>query len=139
MDGAWPTIEVDDAGPSPATSGETDHFDSSRLNRWLRPARSQVERAQASERLFWLRVVALVSIFAGAGAAGIVRVKHTTTGVRVAYELVKTNDELRVQLEENRRVEAILTGLKNPNALRREAGEKFTMHPPTAGDMSEVE
>ena len=130
----WPTIEVD--GPSAAPA---DRFDTALLSRWLRPARSQVEKAQASERLFWLRVVALVTLFAGVAAAGIVRVKHTTAGVRVSYELVKTSDELRVQLEENRRVEAILTGLKNPNALRREASEKFVMHTPTTGELSEVD
>lgn len=136
---AWPAIEVDDDGPQEPVAAASDRFDSGRLTKWLRPARSQLERAQASERLFWLRVVALLTLFAGAAAAGIVRVKHTTAGVRVSYELVKTSDELRVQLEENRRVEAVLTGLKNPNALRREAGEKFIMHTPTASDMSEVD
>lgn len=135
----WPTIEVDDDAAGESVAAPSDRFDSGRLTRWLRPARSQVEKAQASERLFWLRVVALVSLFGGVAAAGIVRVKHTTAGVRVSYELVKTSDELRVQLEENRRVEAILTGLKNPNALRREASDKFIMHTPLAGELSEVE
>lgn len=136
---AWPTIEVDDESAGDVSAAPSDRFDSGRLTRWLRPAASQLEKAQASERLFWLRVVALVSLFGGVAAAGIVRVKHTTAGVRVSYELVKTSDELRVQLEENRRVEAILTGLKNPNALRREASDKFIMHTPSAGELSEVE
>lgn len=122
-----------------AAPSQAERIDGKRLLNWLQPARSEVERAQDSERYFWLKAMVLVGFFAAIVAAGIVRVQHTTGGVRVAYELVKTNDELRIKLESNRRLEAVLTGLKNPNALRREAGDKFEMHAPAAAEVLEVD
>lgn len=122
-----------------AAPSQAERIDGKRLLNWLQPARSEVERAQDSERYFWLKAMVLVGFFAAIVAAGIVRVQHTTGGVRVAYELVKTNDELRIKLEANRRLEAVLTGLKNPNALRREAGDKFEMHAPAAAEVLEVD
>ncbi len=106
---------------------------------WLKPAPTQTERAHRSEQHFWLRVVVLLVFFGGMTALGILRVKQTSKGVRTAYDLVKTTEELRVQLEENRRLEARLTGLKNPNELRKEAAEHFDMHAPAAGDQEEVD
>ncbi len=137
-DPAW-----EEAGEASATQAaapsQAERIDGKRLLNWLQPARSEVERAQDSERYFWLKAMVLVGFFAAIVAAGIVRVQHTTGGVRVAYELVKTNDELRIKLEANRRLEAVLTGLKNPNALRREAGDKFEMHAPAAAEVLEVD
>lgn len=104
-----------------------------------RPALTQTERARRSEEHFWLRVVVLLSFFGGVAALGILRVKQTTKGVRTAYDLVKTTEELRVQLEENRRLEARLTGLKNPNELRKEATEHFDMRAPAADDQEEID
>lgn len=132
---AW---EQASAAPAAAPS-QAERIDGKRLLDWLQPARSEVERAQDSERYFWLKAMMLVGIFAAVASVGIVRVQHTTGGVRVAYELVKTNDELRIKLEANRRLEAVLTGLKNPNALRREAGDKFEMHAPAAAEVLEVD
>ncbi|MBI5609813.1 MAG: hypothetical protein HY902_13155 [Deltaproteobacteria bacterium] len=104
-----------------------------------RPTPTQTERARRSEQHFWLRVVVLLSFFGGVAALGILRVKQTTKGVRTAYELVKTTEELRVQIEENRRLEARLTGLKNPNDLRKEAAEHFDMRAPAASDQEEID
>lgn len=116
----------------------SDPFDTHRIGDWLRP-RTAVERAVESERHFVFRVVLLLALFASVGAAGVIKVKRTTVGVRTAYDMVKTSDELRTTLDENRRLEAQLTGLKNPNALRREATDQFDMRAPAAGDLQEVE
>lgn len=137
-DPAWDEAGEASAAQAAAPS-QAERIDGKRLLNWLQPARSEVERAQDSERYFWLKAMVLVGFFAAIVAAGIVRVQHTTGGVRVAYELVKTNDELRIKLEANRRLEAVLTGLKNPNALRREAGDKFEMHAPAAAEVLEVD
>lgn len=104
-----------------------------------RPAPTQTERARRSEQHFWLRMALLLTFFGGVAALGILRVKQTTKGVRTAYELVKTTEELRVQIEENRRLEARLTGLKNPNELRKEAAEHFDMRAPAATDQEEID
>jgi hypothetical protein len=137
-DPAWEEAGAESAAQATAPS-QAERMDGKRLLNWLQPARSEVERAQDSERYFWLKAMVLVGFFGVIVAAGIVRVQHTTGGVRVAYELVKTNDELRIKLEANRRLEAVLTGLKNPNALRREAGDKFEMHAPAAAEVLEVD
>ncbi len=125
-------------GSAAVTATPAEKIDAKRLVNWLKPPRSEVERARDSERYFWLKTMVLVGFFAAIAAAGIVRVQHTTGGVRVAYELVKTNDELRIKIEANRRLEAVLTGLKNPNSLRREAADKFEMHAPAAAEVLEV-
>lgn len=117
----------------------TDRFDTTALKNWLAPAPTEVERAQRSEQHFWLRVVAILAFFACIAVLGVLRVKHTSRGVRTAYDLVRTTDELRVQIEENRRLEAKLTGLKNPNELRKEAADRFDMHSPATGDQQEVD
>jgi len=113
-------------------------FDSQRILQWFRP-RSALERAQRSEDHFVVRLVVIVVVFVLVGAAGVLKVKKATVAVQTAYELVRTSDDLRMQLDENRRLEAQLTGLKNPNVLRREATEQFDMHAPSAGDFEEVE
>lgn len=139
-DGADGAREAFDEEPQVgAVMSRAEKIDGHRLLHWLKPARSEVERAQDSERHFWVKAMVLVGFFAAIVSVGVVRVQHTTGGVRVAYELVKTNDELRIKLEANRRLEAVLTGLKNPNALRREAGDKFEMHAPAAAEVLEVE
>ena len=113
-------------------------FDTEKLTGWLRP-KSAVERAHKSEEHFVLRLALLVLLFASIGAAGVLRVKHMSVGVRTAYELVRTNDELRMQLDENRRLEAQLTGMKNPNLLQKEAAEHFEMRAAGSEDVQEVE
>lgn len=116
----------------------SDPFDSHKLTAWFRP-KSAVERAQASENHFVLRVVLLLLFFSLVAAAGILKVKRATVAVRTAYDLVRTNDELRTQLDENRRLEAQLTGMKNPNLLRKQANDEFDMRSPASGDQEEVD
>ncbi|MSQ82395.1 MAG: hypothetical protein EXR77_05680 [Myxococcales bacterium] len=116
----------------------SDAFDSHKITEWFRP-KSALQRAQDSENHFVLRLVLLVVLFATIGAAGVLKVKRSTVGVRTAYDLVRTSDELRTQLDENRRLEAQLTGIKNPNLLRKEASDHFDMRSPTTGDQLEVD
>ncbi len=116
----------------------SDTFSTEKLTQWLRP-KSAVERARGSEEHFVLRLALLVVLFVVIGAAGVLRVKRMSIGVRTAYELVRTNDELRMQLDENRRLEAQLTGMKNPNLLHKEAADHFDMRPAGTEDIQEVE
>ena len=57
----------------------------------------------------------------------------------IVAELVKTNDALREQIEANRHAEATLTGLKNPNELRKEGTEVFRMRVPGADEQVQVD
>ena len=122
-----------------AEHGDSAHFDAGRLTHWLRPPQSEVQRAQRSEDHFVLRLVALLAVFGTVATFGVLKVKRTTVGVRTAYDLVRTSDELRMQLDENRRLEAQLTGMKNPNLLRKEAADHFDMRAPATGDSEDVE
>lgn len=111
-----------------------------RLKTWqaLRP-RSEAEKAERSERHFWLRVLAILAVAIVVGTVGVLQVRRSSAGIRTAYELVKANDALREQIEANRHAEATLTGLKNPNELRKEANETYHMRVPGADEQVEVE
>lgn len=114
--------------------------DGRRLSQWWqrRPV-SDAERSERSERFFWWRVVAILSVAISIATAGVLQVRRSTSGVRTAYELVRANDALREQIEANRHAEANLTGLKNPNELRKEANEVYHMRVPGADEQVEVE
>ena len=111
-----------------------------RLNQWwqTRPA-SDAERSERSERFFWWRVVTILSLAITVATLGVLQVRRSTSGIRTAYELVRANDALREQMEANRHAEANLTGLKNPNELRKEANEVYHMRVPGADEQVEVE
>jgi hypothetical protein len=93
-------------------------MDTQRMLHWLRPAPTEVERAQRSEDWFWVRLAVWLAIFATIGALGILKVRHATLGVRTSYELVQTAEELRVLKERKRSLEGVLAGQENPNNLR---------------------
>lgn len=112
----------------------------SRLTDWWkqRPL-SDSERAERTESFFWWRLLAILGAAAVVGTLGILQVRRSTSGIRTAYELVKTNDALREQIEANRHAEATLTGLKNPNELRKEGTEVFRMRVPGADEQVQVD
>ena len=106
---------------------------------WQRRPVSDAERSERSERLFWWRVVAILSGAMAVATLGVLQVRRSSSGIRTAYELVRANDALREQIEANRHAEANLTGLKNPNELRKEANEVYHMRVPGADEQVEVE
>jgi hypothetical protein len=105
---------------------------------WQAPT-SQVERAQRSERLFWWQALAIAAAWGVIGMLGVMQVQRQSVGIRTAYELVKATDALREQVEANRHAEAQLTGLKNPNELRREGVEVYGMRVPAADEQVDVD
>lgn len=114
------------------------------VTRWFTKAaylrvESEAKRVERSERFFWTRVLAILLVAGAVATAGIGQVRRSSAGIRTAYELVKANDELRAQIESNRHQEAKLTGLKNPNDLRREAQDHWQMHVPGADEQIEVD
>ncbi len=106
---------------------------------WQHKPLSDAERAERTERFFWWRVVAILGIALTVATLGVLQVRHSSSGIRTAYELVRANDALREQIEANRHAEANLTGLKNPNELRKEANEVYHMRVPGADEQVEVE
>ncbi len=100
--------------------------------------RSAIAKAEASERFFWWRVVAIVLVAATVTWLGIAQVEHRSAGVRTAHELAQVHDQLREQVEVNRRLGAQLTGKKDPVQLADEAKEKLKMKSPTPGAHVEV-
>jgi hypothetical protein len=120
------------------TDPMADPKDTRRLVTWLRPAPTEVERAQRSEDYFWLRFVVLVTFFAAIGTAGILKVRHATIGVRTAYELVQMAEELRTVKEKNRSLQSQLQREKNPNELNNHS-VPLDMHAPTGAETEDVE
>ena len=106
---------------------------------WQRRPVSDAARSERSERFFWGRVVAILGVAIGVATVGVLQVRRSSAGIRTAYELVRANDALREQIEANRHAEANLTGLKNPNELRKEANEVYHMRVPGADEQVEVE
>ena len=83
--------------------------------------RTAMARVDATERRF---VWKLVIILAGGllfGCLGMWKVQERSAGVRTAYKLAHLHDQLREQVELNRRHQAALASKKDPNRLRREA------------------
>lgn len=106
---------------------------------WQHRPMSDAERSERTERFFWWRVVAILGAALTMATLGVLQVRHSSSGIRTAYELVRANDALREQIEANRHAEANLTGLKNPNELRKEANEVYHMRVPGADEQVEVE
>ena len=106
---------------------------------WQRRPMSDAERSERSERYFWWRIVAILGVAVLVATLGVLQVRRSSSGIRTAYELVRTNDALREQIEANRHDEASLTGLKNPNELRKEANEVYHMRVPGTEEQVEVE
>ncbi len=102
-------------------------------------SRSAIARAAASERFFWWRVVALLGLCAVLGWFGIERVKQRSAGIRTAHQLARVHDQLREQVEVNRRLETRLIGKKEPVELAREAKDKLKMRSPRPGEQVEVQ
>lgn len=100
--------------------------------------RSAVARAAASERWFWGRVTVIVLVACFVGWLGIARVERRSAGVRTAHELALVHDQLREQVEVNRRLGAQLTGKKDPVELANEAERQLQMRSPKAGAQLEV-
>jgi len=117
----------------------SDLFDGRPVTEWWTRPLTDVERADRSERFFWWRVTGILGVCISIGALGVMQVRRSSVGIRTAYELVKTSEALREQIEANRHLEARLTGLKNPNDLRKEATETYQMHVPGADEMAEVD
>lgn len=116
-----------------------EHFDAEHVTRWFQRPLTDVERAERSERWFWPRVLVILVLAGVVGTLGVMQVRRSSAGIRTAYELVRTNDALREQIESNRHAEARLTGMKNPNDLRREALDAYQMRAPAADEQVEVE
>jgi len=116
-----------------------EHFDTQRVTLWFTRPRTDLERAERSERWFWARVLAILACAVTVGSLGVLQVRRSSAGIRTAYALVKMNDALREQIESNRHSEARLTGMKNPNDLRKEALDTYEMYAPTADEQVEVE
>ncbi len=116
-----------------------EHFDTQRVTQWFTRPLTDLERAQRSERWFWARVLTILACAVTVGSLGVLQVRRSSAGIRTAYALVKTNDALREQIEANRHAEARLTGMKNPNELRKEALDTYEMHAPTADEQVEVD
>jgi len=100
--------------------------------------RSAIARAEASERFFWWRVAAILLISVGIGWLGITQVERRSAGVRTAHRLALVHDQLREQVEVNRRLAAQLTGKKDPVQLATEAKEQLNMKSPEPNQKVEV-
>jgi hypothetical protein len=97
---------------------------------WRTEARSDLDRALRSEAHFWGKLTLLLALASLFAAVGIRRVSNSSTGLQTAYDLVQVSHQLRDRMERNRALEAKITGLKNPNALRREGYDLYNMHAP---------
>jgi hypothetical protein len=97
---------------------------------WRTEARSDLDRALRSESHFWGKLTLLLALAALFAAVGIRRVSNSSAGLQTAYDLVQVSHQLRDRMERNRALEARITGLKNPNALRREGYDLYNMHAP---------
>ena len=138
--------ERHDSQGSASSSQSLDHAmdgaraDGQRLAQWWqrRPI-SDAERSERSERFFWWRIVTILAAAMAVATLGVLQVRRSSTGIRTAYELVRANDALREQIEANRHDEAVLTGLKNPNELRKVANDVYHMRVPGTDEQVEVE
>jgi hypothetical protein len=97
---------------------------------WRTEAKSDLDRALRSESHFWGKLTLLLALAALFAAIGIRRVSNSSAGLQTAYDLVQVSHQLRDRMERNRALEARITGLKNPNALRREGYDLYNMHAP---------
>lgn len=100
--------------------------------------RSAIARAEATERFFWWRVAAIVVVFVTVATAGVMRVRERSSSVRTAYKLARLHDALREQVELNHRLQAELTGKKEPTRLQEEAKSELGMRTPTPDETWEI-
>ncbi len=101
--------------------------------------RTAIARVEASERRFVWKLVAILAAGLLFGSLGVWKVRQRSAGVRTAYELANLHDQLREQVELNRRHQAALAGKKDPNRLRREALGPIGMRTPALDETREVE
>lgn len=113
-------------------------FDDQNVARWWQPPASEVERAERSERWFWVKTLAILGCGATLATFGVLQVRRSSAGIRTAYELVKINEATREQIEANRHLEAALTGMKSPPELQWLAQEQYGMQQPSASQQVEV-
>ena len=102
-------------------------------------SRTAMARAASTERRFVWKLVAVLAFGVLVASLGVWKVRQRSAGVKTAYELANLHDELREQLELNRRHKAALAGKKNPNKLREEAIERMGMRTPRPEEIQEVE
>lgn len=102
-------------------------------------AQTAMARAATTERRFVWKLVAVLAFGALIGGLGVWKVRQRSAGVKTAYELANLHDQLREQVELNRRHQAALAGKKNPNKLREEAMERMGMRTPRPEEIREVE
>lgn len=99
---------------------------------------SEIARAEGTERFFWWRVAAILAVSLTIGSLGVVRVRQRSAGVQTAYRLARLHGALREQVEENRRLSALLTGKKEPTRLQSEAVGELHMRTPQHDETWEV-
>ena len=102
-------------------------------------ARTAMARAAATEHRFVWKLVALLAFGALIAGLGVWKVRQRPAGVRTAYELANLHDQLREQVELNRRHQAALAGKKDPNRLREEAIDRMGMRTPRPEETREVQ
>ena len=102
-------------------------------------ARTAMARAAATERRFVWKLVAVLAFGVLVGCLGVWKVRQRSAGVKTAYELANLHDQLREQVELNRRHQAALAGKKDPNKPRQEAMERMGMRTPRPDEIQEVE
>ena len=92
--------------------------------------KSAIACAEASERHFVWKLTLIVALGVLVAWLGVRQVKHRSAGVRTAYRLAVLHDQLREQVELNRRHAAALASKKDPNRLRDEAERVWNMRAP---------
>ena len=101
--------------------------------------RTAMARAAATERFFVWKLVVVLAFGVLFGGMGVWKVRQRSAGVRTAYQLANLHDQLREQVELNRRHRAALAGKKDPNRLRQEAIDRMGMRTPRLDEIREVE
>ncbi len=91
-----------------------------------------------SEQFVWWRVLGLVTLTAAITAAGVLRVREHSAGIRLARDLAQADAELREAVERNRDLEAQVERALDPVMLRDEAVTSFGMDNVDPDDLVEV-
>ncbi len=90
------------------------------------------------EQFLWWRVLGLVTLVAAITAAGVLRVREHSAGIRLARDLAQADAELREAVERNRDLEALVERALDPVLLREEAVTSFGMDNVDPDDLVEV-
>jgi hypothetical protein len=96
-------------------------------------------RVDATERRFVWKLAVIMAVGVLFASLGVWKVRQRSAGVRTAYKLAHLHDQLREQVELNRRHQAALAGKKDPNRLRREALGSIGMRTPGLDETREVD